>query len=148
MGFLTTLLLGTGKLKPELKAALEAEGVVLVEEGLLGSVRYRHFKAPGKRFHGKITGERMGLGISQERVVVYCRSGKGKLIDTEFGNPRWDWVEVAVDNDEAVAFRVDYDKQTEEPKISGQLTVRARTPNAHRIVQELQSRIAAARTTR
>ena len=141
MGFLTRLFLGTGELKQELKAALEAEGLVLVEEGLTGSVRYSHFKAPGKRFNGKVTGERMGIGISQKRVVVYCRNGRSKLIDSEFASYRWSWVEVDVDQGEAVAFRVDYDKQTEEPKIKGQITIRARTPNAERIVGELRSRI-------
>ena len=141
MGFLTRLLLGTGELKPELKAALEAEGLVLLEEGLIGSIRYRHFKSPGRRMHGKVTGECMGIGVSRKRVAVYCRSGRAKLIDTEFANPRWDWVEVGLHGDDRVEFAIDYDKQDEEPKISGQLTIRARTRNAARIVEELRARI-------
>jgi len=35
------LLLGDGTLKPSLRAELEAEGLVSIEEGLGGSVRYR-----------------------------------------------------------------------------------------------------------
>ena len=35
--------------------------VVLLEEDLKGSVRYDHFKAPGKRFHGKVTLVRAAL---------------------------------------------------------------------------------------
>ena len=141
MGFLTRLLLGTGELRPELRSALEAEGLVLIEEGLGGSVRYRHFKAPGKRFHGKVTGERIGLGISQKRVVAYCRSGRGKLIDTEWSNPKLGMVDVSLVDGDKVAILVDYDKQTDVPDVSGQLTIRMRTPNAPRIVEELQRRL-------
>jgi hypothetical protein len=140
MTFLTTLLLGTGKLRPELRAALEAEGVVLIEEGLVGSVRYKHFKAPGKRFNGKITGERMGIGISTKRVAVYCRSGRGKLIDTEFANPRLEFLDVAIDDEEAIMFTVDYDRAGVE-KVSGEVKIRARTPNARGIVSELNARL-------
>src|SRR5688572_31667384 len=82
MGLLGTLLLGNGTLRETLRKELEAEGLVRIEEQLRGSVRYEHFKAPGKRFHGKITPQRIGLGISETRVVAYCRSGRAKLMDS------------------------------------------------------------------
>ena len=141
MSFLAKLLLGSGTLKPKLRAALESEGLVLIEEGLSGSVRYKHFKAPGKRFNGKVTGERMGLGISRQRCAVYCRSGRGKLVDTAFSDPRWKIVEVSLHDDDTVSFRVDYDQAEDMPKISGEVTIRARTPNAARIVKELNARL-------
>lgn len=142
MNFLGRLLLGTGKLKPEMRAELEAEGLVLVEEGLGGSVRYRRFRAPGRRFHGKITLERMAIGISRKRVVVYCRSGRVKLIDSDFANPRWDWVEVTAEDDgHAVHFLVDYDRQAQDPKVGGQITIRAKTPRATEIVTQLHGRL-------
>ena len=56
-GLSTKLLLGNGTLKPKLRAALESEGVVLLEEGLPGTITYAHFKAPGRRYHGKVVGE-------------------------------------------------------------------------------------------
>ncbi len=87
MKLLARFRLGDGKLDPELRTALEAEGLVLVDEGLRGSVRYRRFKAPGRRHHGKVTGERVALAISERRFVVYCRSGTTKLIDTPFADP-------------------------------------------------------------
>jgi hypothetical protein len=111
----------------------------LVEEGLRGSLRYHHFKAPGRRFHGKITPERMGLGISEERFVVYCRSGRVKLIDSAFSNPRLAMFDVSVDGDDTVVFRIDYDRSGEE-SVSGQIKIVARTPNAPTIVDELRKR--------
>jgi hypothetical protein len=143
MGFLAKLLLGNGTLRPPLRAELEAEGLVLVAEGLSGSLRYSHFKAPGKRFHGKITAVRVGVGLSRERVVVYGHSGRAKLVDTPYSSPRWSMVEVVAEEDR-VEFRVDYGKQ-EDPRYGGRLSIRVTTPEAHRIAGEVTTRIATAR---
>lgn len=140
MTFLAKLLLGNGTLKPKLRAALESEGLVLIEEGLRGSVRYKRFKAPGRRHHGKITGERIGLAVSEERFVVYCRSGRVKLIDTPYSNPRLEMIDVSLEGDDAVAFRIDYDR-AEVPKVSGEITIVASTPNAATIVEEVSTRL-------
>jgi hypothetical protein len=144
VSFLGRLLLGKGTLRPDLRAALEAEGLVLLEEGLSGSLRYKRFKAPGRRHHGKVTPERMALGISEKRFVLYCRSGRVKLADTEFANPRLGMVDVGLEGDDTVAIRVDYDRSG-EPKVSGEITMRAKTPNAPSIVEQLRARIARAR---
>jgi hypothetical protein len=137
VGFLDKLLLGGGKLKPELREALESEGLVLVEEGLSGSVRYTHFKAPGKRFHGKVTPMRMGIGISEERCVVY---GRAKLIDSPFTAPNFDWVDVGLHDEDRVSFRIDYDR-ADVKNVAGQVEVRAKAPNAARIVEEVRTRL-------
>lgn len=140
MSFLARLLLGNGTLKPKLRDELESEGLVLLEEGLRGSVRYRHFKAPGRRHHGKVTGERIGLALSEERVVVYCRSGRVELIDSAFSNPRLQMVDVSLQGDDTIAIRIDYDR-ADVPKVSGQITIVARTPNAASIVDQLHARL-------
>ncbi len=139
MGFLARLLgLGDGRLSPQLRAELEAEGLVLIEEGLGGSLRYTHFKAPGRRFHGKVTPERIGLGISEERFVLYCRSGRAELVDSPFSNPRLQAVEITAEEDR-LEILVDYDR-LEVPKTSGQVRIRVRTPAAARIAAELRAR--------
>jgi hypothetical protein len=140
VGFLGKLLLGSGKLKPEMHAALESEGLVLIEEELSGSVRYTHFKAPGKRFHGKVTPERVGIGISRERVVVYCKGGRAKLIDSPFSSPNFDWVDVGLHGEDKVSFRIDYDRADVE-NVAGQVEIRVKTPSAERIVGELRARL-------
>ncbi|MBA2523370.1 MAG: hypothetical protein H0V25_08570 [Solirubrobacterales bacterium] len=139
MGFLTKLLLGDGRLKPELRAALESEGLVLLEEGLAGRIGYSRFKAPGRRHNGKVTGVRAGLGLSELRLVVYCRSGKSKLIDTRFADSRFSRLDVFVEGDDTLAIRVDYDRM-DIPKVSGQITIRAKTRRAAEIVDEVRAR--------
>ena len=139
MGFLGKLLLGNGTLRASLRRELEAEGLVRIEEGLHGSVRYEHFKAPGKRFHGKITPERIALGISEQRIVAYCRSGRGKLADSPFSSPRFEMVTITADDDH-LEFLVDYDKG-DEPKFSGKIKIRMEHPEATAIASEITSRI-------
>jgi hypothetical protein len=142
-GWLGLLLLGSGKLTPQLWEELATEGLVLLEEGLPGSVRYTHFKAPGRRFHGKVTPERMALGISQKRFVLYCKSGRAKLADSEFTSPNLRGVDVSLDGDEKVVITVDYDKLDVE-RVSGQVEFHVRTGNARRIADELRTRLAPA----
>ncbi len=138
--FLAKFRLGNGKLDPKVRAALDSEGLVLVEEGLRGSVRYRRFRAPGRRHHGKVTGERIALAISEERFVVYCRSGSTALVDSSFTNPRLSVVDVALHGTDSVSIRIDYDR-ADLPKISGEITIVVSTPNAATIVDHLQTRL-------
>ena len=140
MGLFTKLLLGNGTLRPDLRAALESEGIVMVEEGLPGRITYEHFKAPGKRHHGKIVGECLGLGISEQRLALYCRSGRAKLIDKPFTEPQLSALEVSLEGDDTVALRIDFDRAA-VPKVSGRMTIRAVTPNAPSVVDQLSARL-------
>ena len=140
MGFFSRLLLGTGELKPELRAALASEGLVALEEGLAGSIRYRNFKAPGTRFHRRVTAERIGLGISESRLAVYCRSGRVKLIDTPFSEPRLAALEVSLHDAETLALRIDYDG-VDVPDVSGEITIRVSTPRATHLADHLKARL-------
>ena len=97
----------------------------------------QHFRAPGRRFHGKVTPVRVALAISKQRVVAYAGSGRAKLVDSPFTSPHFDMVEVrAVDG--RVELLVDYDRGMDR-KISGRVLIRIHSPDAERIVRELQS---------
>ena len=141
MGIFDRFRLGDGKLTPELRTALEAEGLVLVEEGLRGKIRYDDFKAPGKRFYGKVTVERIGLAISEHRFAVYCRSGSVELIDSPFSEPRLALIEISAEQDDELAIRIDYDR-FDEPEVSGRITITARTPRAGEIADQIRARVA------
>jgi hypothetical protein len=138
--FLAKFRLGDGKLDPELRAALQSEGLVLLEEGLHGSVRYRRFRAPGRRHHGKVTGERLALAISEKRFVVYCRSGTTRLIDSPLSDPRLSILEVSLERDDRISLRIDYDRAG-VPEVTGEITIVLGTPNAATIVEQLRARL-------
>ena len=134
------LLLGKGTLPDAVRSELESEGVLFLGEGLSGSLRYTHFKAPGRRFHGKVTAERFGLGISNERLALYCRSGAGELIDSRFSAPNFGWVSVAVEKRGRLVLTIDYDR-SDEDDVSGQIAIHVLTPEAERIAETLRSRL-------
>ena len=142
MGLLSVLL-GGGKLKPEVRAELEAEGLVLVEEKLKGSLRYTHFKAPGKRFHGKVVPMRMALGISERRLVIRGGVGGQDLVDSPFDSPRFRAVEISLDGADRVELRIDYSRmdEAEAAGVSGVIAISMRTPNATKIVEQIRARI-------
>lgn len=139
MGFLGRLLLGAGTLRPQLRAELEEEGLLLLEEGLRATLRYRHFKAPGRYHHGKVTPQRVALAISEERLVVYAGSGRAKLIDSAFASDDWDKVEVDV-AEGRVEITVDYDRD-DDPKVSGVILIRIHSPQADAIAREVRARL-------
>jgi hypothetical protein len=141
VAFLAKFRRGDGTFEPTLRAAIEAEGLVLLEEGLTGRVRYNNFRAPGRRHHGKVVPERLALAISDARFVAYCRSGSVKLIDAPFANPRLGLLEMTA-ADETLVIRIDYDRAGLS-KISGQITIEAETANAANICEHFQARVAA-----
>jgi hypothetical protein len=140
VGWLGRLFLGGGTLPPAVRAELEAEGLVALEEGLRGSIRYERFKMPGRRFHGKVTPEHLGLGISEKRFALYCKGGRARLIDSPFTSPGLSNLDVSVEGSDRLAMRVDYDRLG-EPNVSGVITIRAETPNAAGIAEQLRIRI-------
>jgi hypothetical protein len=140
MGLFERFRLGNGALKPKLRAELESEGLVLAAEGLRGTIRYDRFRAPGKRFHKKVSGERLAIALSEERFVVFCRSGSVELIDSAYANERLHALEVSLEGDDEVALRVDYDRLG-QPSVSGAITIRAKTDRAAEIVEQLRARL-------
>ena len=139
--FFARLLMGTGKLPERVRGELQSEGLVLIEEGLTGSVRYAHFKAPGRRHYGTIIGARVGIGVSRERLAVYSRSGRAKLIDSPFSTEGLDFVEVTAEDEDRLIIHIDYDRGA-VPDISGKVGIHARTPDARSIAEQIRTRIA------
>jgi hypothetical protein len=138
--FLARFRLGDGRLDPELRTALEAEGLLLAEEGLSARVRYHNFKAPGKRFHGKVTVEKVAVALSEERFTVYCRSGTVKLVDSLYTNPLLDKVTISTPEPGKLTIVVDYDADDEET-VSGRITIDVHTQRAEEIAEQINSRL-------
>jgi hypothetical protein len=139
MGFLSKMLFGGGRFKDEMRAELESEGVVLLEEGLRGSLNYKHFKAPGKRFNGKRVPMKLALAMTEKRIVCFGGVGAGKVIDSEWTAAGLDAVTVELESADKVAFHVDYDRMG-QPKVSGLIIVRVQTPSAPLIAEHFNAR--------
>ena len=90
-----------------------------------------------------MTSERIGLALSEEHFVVYCRSGRVELIDTLFSNPRLSMFDISLKDHDTVAIRVDYDRG-DVPNVSGEVTILARTPKAANVVDHVHARLGGA----
>ena len=142
MGLLS-IFLGGGKLKPEVRAELEAEGLVLVEEKVRGTLHYTHFKAPGKRFHGKIVPMRLAIGLSERRLVVYGGVGAPELVDSPFDSPRFQAVDISLDGDDTAVFHIDYSRmeEAEAAGVSGEIKIKMKPANAPDLVAQIDARL-------
>jgi hypothetical protein len=67
----------SGKLPDPLRAELEAEGIVLLEEDLRGTITYRNYRAPGRRYglrKARIAG---AIAVTRQRVVAWGMNALG-----------------------------------------------------------------------
>jgi len=60
-----------GGIPKKLRPVLEAEGMVVVDEGIGGWVITKDVKGPGKRFKHRMEGFSGFLAITQKRIIAY-----------------------------------------------------------------------------
>lgn len=133
---LMRVLLGPGRFPEALRAELAADGPVVLEEGLSGSVTYRNYRAPRQRSNWKKEAASGAVAITRTRLVVFA--GRMKHIDVPLAHPLRATITVAADQPDRVCFG--YDAGAASSDRSGQVEVRLRTPQAARIVELLTSR--------
>ena len=112
---------------------------MLLEEGLRGSLHYTHFRSPGRRFHGKRVPLKLALAITERRLVVFGGVATTALVNSDWTSPRWEALSVRLEDEDRLELLIDYDKLG-EPKVSGQVAVRLRSPNARAIAAEIGER--------
>lgn len=123
------MLLGSGRLPERLRAELAGTDLVLLEEGLVGSVTYRHYRAPGRRSNWRKDAATGAVAVTANRLVVWA--GHFKHIDVPLDHPVRATIEVRAEQPDRVCFA--YDAGTTSPDRSGQVEVRLRTRQAERI---------------
>jgi hypothetical protein len=133
MNPLLRLLVGAGRLPDRLRAELAAERPILLEEGLVGSVTYRRFRAPGKYSSWKREAAAGAIAITARRFVVWA--GRFKHIDMPHGHPVRATIEVVADRPDRIRFS--YDAGATNPSRSGRVEVRLRSAQAEWIAHLL-----------
>ena len=134
MNPLRRLIVGSGLLPDDLRAALSAEGIVLIEEGLPGSVTYRNYRAPGRYSNWRKVAFSGAIAITTRRLVVAAARG-GKQVDVPLVPDSRRAVQVSSDKPDTVLFTID--PHVFDPQKSGTIEIRLRTPRAAEIVARL-----------
>jgi hypothetical protein len=130
---LLRFLLGSGRLPDQLRAQLAGEDVVVLEEGLTGSVTYRRYRAPRQWSNWRKDAVSGAIVITGRRLLVWA--GRFRHIDVPLNHPVRATIEITADRPDRVCFA--YDAGTTNPDRSGSVEVRLRTPQATRIAHLL-----------
>lgn len=129
------LLLGRGTLPDDLRAELVAEGLDQEEEGIRGTVTYRHHRAPGRRSNRRREWVRAALAITDRRLLVAVRGRP--FVNVPWDDPRLREMEMAVDDDRLL---IAFDAGLFDERRSGRVEVRLATVHPRLALEQIRSR--------
>ena len=127
-------LFGVGKVPARLTSQLKAEGLILFDDGVKGSVTYRDFRAPGKRFGWKRQWFAGAIALTKLRLVGVAYSKF--LINVPLTDERIHKLRYSVEDNGALC--VAFDASLFHADWTGTIEYRFKTPEAQRLVQLLQ----------
>ena len=125
-----------GKLSEVLISELESEGIVLMDEKIRGTITYRDFHAPGKRFLYKKSAFTSALVVTKARLLA--TSYANKAINVPFADERIHSMKFTVEDGKLCIF---FDASLFQENWSGHLEFRFNTPNAQRFLDEIQKQL-------
>jgi hypothetical protein len=138
-------LFGVGRIPGRFRTALETEGVVVVDEGIAGSVTYRHFRVPGRRFRFRRTWFTGSVIVTQKRIAAFAWGRR--VVNVPFDDLRIREVGVLAGEDTLL---ITFEAGLFHEEMSGQVELRYRTGEARRLaglLEEARSRRVAATGT-
>ena len=127
---------GMGKIPNQERTRLEAEGIVLIQEGVSGSVRFRHFRDPLHYFFWKKKLIYGWLALTEKRLRLYGNIGVVN-VDLPLDHPAFGQVTVEAVKDSLL--EISFDTAAFIPSSSGQITIRYRTDQAREFAEKLVS---------
>ena len=127
-------LLGPGKLPKKVAASLEAEGIVLLDQGVPGTVTLEHFRSPG-RYTTKMTSRFSGsLVITELRFAAFTFSRP--IINVGLADERLRDLDVSAPAENVLV--VAFDVARFHEGWSGSARCRFSTANAREYLERLQ----------
>jgi len=133
MNPLRRLLLGSGRFPADLRAELQAERARVLEEGLAGSITYRGYRAPGRRYSFRKVAVNGAIAITERRLVA--RVGRGQEVDLPLDDPRLGAIGATLDAPDRLC--LGFDAGAFRDDRSGTVELRFTTAQAGRVVELL-----------
>ncbi len=119
-------LLGVGKMPRHAKGMVEAEGIVLSDEGVRGTLTYKGYRAPWKRYWWRKVGFAGSVVLTNRRFVGYAFSQP--VVDLSLEDVRWAKLDVAVERGHVL--RISFEASDFHKDRSGRIECRWSTPQA------------------
>jgi hypothetical protein len=126
---------GWGGLPKAMRPLLEKEGIILLDEGVSGSVGFRKFRAPGRYYSRRRTGTIASLVLTEIRFAVFT-FGK-PFVNLPLERARLDQIHPPVD--EQGRFTVGFDAADFYPDASGKVSGRFATEKARGFLRRLDA---------
>lgn len=122
-------LFGLGKIPKRYAPALRREGVVLIDEGVGGSVTLKNFKAPGRRCSWKKSLFTGSLVLTRKTFAAFAFSKP--LVYVPFSHHRFSDLHCRMTDDHTLS--ITFDPSAFHENWSGTIDIRYKTSQARRI---------------
>jgi hypothetical protein len=127
-------LFGLGKLPKGARPAIDAEGIVLVDEGIGGWVKLRRFRAPGRYHSSRSSWFTGSLVITGLRFAAFAFSRP--IINVPLAGERLGDLEITASDDRLV---VRFEASQFNPQHSGSVEYRFRTDLARSFAEHVEA---------
>lgn len=128
-------LFGYGKLPAKFAMTLEAEGIVLSDEGLSCSVTYRNFRGGGRYSSYRRVGNVGAVVVTNKRLAAF--QGENAVIDIEFTDERLRKIAFSIEPNGALLAA--FDASLFHDDWSGSLEYRFKTRLAQGVIDRISS---------
>ena len=133
-------LFGVGRMPRQWRTMLESEGLVLVDEGIAGSVTYRDFRAPGKRFAWRKVAFSGSIALTKTRLLALHYATPA--INVPLDDPRLHQMQFSVEGEDKLL--VAFNANLFHNDWSGAIEYRFRAEQAREFLKSLSNRTDAA----
>lgn len=131
-------LFGVGKIPEALLTRLKGEGVLLLDEGVRGSVTYRNFRMPGRYSNWRRQWYTASIALTKVRLVALRRSAP--IIDVPLADERIRRLRLLPEGGDTLL--VAFDAALFHGDWSGTIEYRFRTPQARLFTDTVREQIA------
>ena len=135
---------GWGKIPKRVRPVLDQEGIVLLEEGIGGSVLFGNFRAPGRRYIRRWSWFTGSLVITGKRFAAFTFYPRfNPIINVPLDDERLGHLHCSLKN--PATLRVVFDTSVFREGWSGTIECRFATPKARFFLEQIRARETAPR---
>ncbi len=127
-------LFGIGKVPRHAREQIHEEGVVLQEEGLSGTVTFKKFRAPGRRYSWRRNWFSGSIVLTREHFLAFAFSRQ--VIGVAWQHPKIDELHCSVERNNRLC--VAFDVAAFHEGWSGNIVIRFSTPLADTVLQTIR----------
>jgi hypothetical protein len=127
-------LFGVGGLPAALRPALEMEGILVIDEGVRGSITYRNFRGFGRYSSYRKNGFSGTIVLTGKRIIGFAF--KKRILNVGLTDPRLSQLEIEAEDKNRL--KIAFEAGIFHEKAAGRIEYRYRTAHAAEIATRLK----------